>query len=489
MKTNTTKKLIQNLEFKGINFRKGERELFRKNDYFQIVNAYKRLFVSSVETIGDIMENVDKSIDIDRYYKNYDIRKPIVGIDLKAKICEKILIKYDKNLQNSSLQDKIGSIEKLDYIHHIYGKNTYYGDFVRMQLFEHDLRSILLKYTLLIEENIKRIFITILNDMEADSNYLADINNYNLFDNNINKPLDSIKKVLSIHENDKSNPIKRKTEQSIIIPYWILINEMSLNQTINTINNLNVDLKNRILKQCVKEFTFSNLNNKTDNQILDEIYIFSIVLRYIGSFRNLLAHNQPIFNYNVKDTSLKNYPNISYCLPHSKKTQSQQVLNKNMMKKLQILYGIDFYNKNVYDVNINLSWIMYVISRIINVLYVNNHFADEIRDVYTKYNIILSYEKRYIFKESDLRSLLACINKIKLNNLKSDELIELIDNGMPYKKILKSKLKENNIILSNIKKHEKLFAYAKKRSDYPPFINVKIYKKYTNIDYNFLKNL
>ena len=495
MKTNSTKKLIQNLNFKGIKFRQGEKDLFKKNDYFQIINAYKSLFVANVEVIDDIINNIDNNTDLDRYYKSYNINNHLTGNDLKSKICDKILNKYDKNLNNTSLQDKIEAIKKFKYIHHIYGKNTYYGDFVRMQLFEHDLRSILLKNTLLIEENIKRIFISILNDMEVDSNYLADINNYNLFDNNVNKPLDSIKKILSIHENEKSNPIKRKTEQSIIIPYWILINEMTLNQTITTINNLKIDIRNKIFQQCVNEFSLSNIDiydkTKTEQQINDEkklIYIFSIVLKYIGSFRNLLAHNQPIFNYNVKDTSLINYPKISYSIPSSN-IKSQNALNMNMMRKLQILYGIDFYNKNVYDVNINLSWMIYVISRIINILYKNNKFADDIREVYKKYNIILSYGKEYVFKETDLASLLQEISQINSESLNYNEVCQLIDNKKPYKSVLKNKIKEINTVLINIRKYEKLFKYTKKRSDYPPFTNVAIYKKYTNIDLYFLNNL
>ena len=41
LNTNSTNKLIETLELKQIKFDKGEKALFRKYSYYQVVNAYK----------------------------------------------------------------------------------------------------------------------------------------------------------------------------------------------------------------------------------------------------------------------------------------------------------------------------------------------------------------------------------------------------------------------------------------------------------------
>ena len=51
MNTNSTNKLIEILELKQIKFDKGEKSLFRKYSYYQVINAYKNLFVKDIEYI------------------------------------------------------------------------------------------------------------------------------------------------------------------------------------------------------------------------------------------------------------------------------------------------------------------------------------------------------------------------------------------------------------------------------------------------------
>lgn len=69
MKSFSTNNLIANLSSKGIIFNYGEKELFKRNDYFQIVNAYKSLFILKVENIRDIMKNINNNFEVDRYKK------------------------------------------------------------------------------------------------------------------------------------------------------------------------------------------------------------------------------------------------------------------------------------------------------------------------------------------------------------------------------------------------------------------------------------
>lgn len=127
------------------------------------------------------------------------------------------------------------NISKIDYVYHIYPQNTQYGDFLRMYKFEHELRNMLLKYTLIIEESIKNVFIKHLNNTpDVKANFLSDINNYDTSRGN-NDALDTLKLIFEKQKNKHSKPIQRKRKQDITIPYWILINELTMNETYNNI--------------------------------------------------------------------------------------------------------------------------------------------------------------------------------------------------------------------------------------------------------------
>lgn len=67
MNTNSTNKLIETLELKQIKFDKGEKALFRRYSYYQVVNAYKNLFVKDIEYIDTIRNNILQNKNIDFY--------------------------------------------------------------------------------------------------------------------------------------------------------------------------------------------------------------------------------------------------------------------------------------------------------------------------------------------------------------------------------------------------------------------------------------
>ena len=106
LETNSTSKLIKNLERKGISFEFGEKQLFKKYNYYQVINAYKNLFVADVENIDKIRKNIQNNIDVDRYKKYYGINSNIGGDILFKEICKKIIkkygLEYNKNMSIKS---------------------------------------------------------------------------------------------------------------------------------------------------------------------------------------------------------------------------------------------------------------------------------------------------------------------------------------------------------------------------------------------------
>lgn len=94
MDTNSTNKLIEILERKQIKFEKGEKSLFRKYSYYQVVNAYKDLFVKDIEYIDDIKNNISKGINIEFYRSTFKI-KPDIEIKIYMRI---YVIRYATNM-------------------------------------------------------------------------------------------------------------------------------------------------------------------------------------------------------------------------------------------------------------------------------------------------------------------------------------------------------------------------------------------------------
>ena len=239
MDKNSNKKLIKNLKLKNIYFNNREKNKFNSYSYYQVINAYKPLFVERVETIDDIYNNINSGINIDEYKRSFRINQ---NNDIFREICKKICKKYGLDY-NSTMKDMSlkYEISRIDYVHHIYSDDTKYSDFVRMYKFEHELRLLLLKYTLIIEESVKNVFIKYLNNNpDIKANFLSDINNYNTAKGN-NDALDTLKLILEKQKNKHSKPILRKRKQDLMIPYWILINELSMNETYNVIKNLKND--------------------------------------------------------------------------------------------------------------------------------------------------------------------------------------------------------------------------------------------------------
>ena len=308
MKSYTNNQLKRKLQNKGISLDDCKRKQFDKYSYYQVVNAYKNIFATTIENIDDIKNNIDNDIDIDRYCNNFNISKiddkDLFFRNILYKICQKYSISYKSSESNNDLVNKVKQIK---YYNHIYSNKVCYSDFVRMYKFEHELRIVMLKYTLIIEESLKNILVTYLNSIEAKDTFLTDINQYETGQGNINYAIESIKKIFDKQTNKHSNPIKRKNDQNISVPYWILINELTLGETIKLITNLNYEHNRSILECCVNYFTKMQIEYREDFDEIEEknywnhLNAMREMLNIIGIFRNNLAHNQPIYNFNVKE--------------------------------------------------------------------------------------------------------------------------------------------------------------------------------------------
>lgn len=141
-----------------------------------------------METIDDIYNYINSGVKISEYKTSFGIT---ANTDIFREICKKIYgISYSHTMKDIALRK---NVSKIDYVHHIYPQNTQYGDILRMYKFEHELRNMLLKYKLIIEESIKNVFIKHLNNTpDVKANFLSDINNYDTSKGN-NDAFDTLK--------------------------------------------------------------------------------------------------------------------------------------------------------------------------------------------------------------------------------------------------------------------------------------------------------
>lgn len=498
METNSDSKLISIIKRKGIDFARGDKNYFKNYDYYQVVNGYKNLFIVDVESIEDIHNNIVNGIDLNRYLISFKLDSSLTNPNqIFKKICQKICLKYglyyDSKLSNGRL---IMEIKKINYVHHIYAPTAKYSDFIRMYKFEHELRLLLLRYTLIIEENMKNIFIKYLNNHKAQANYLTDINNYNLEKDNT-MALETLKKIIDEHGNKHSKPIKRKRDQNITIPYWILINELSMNQTYKAIDNLEISVSRSIFQDCLNHFTNLNLNyrdrtksHQRRNVEKGKINNFKILLSYLAEFRNMLAHNQPIYSFNIANTSLSDYPTLRYSKPKIQSNQNindQHLMNASLMYEFQDFFGVDAYNSQNYQVNINLGTIIYMIYKMISHIDHNTEFYSELLSVYSKYNILFSTHENYI---EDYNKIVDLKNKIsEFPNLNIDEIIEKTKSGEKHLMDIKKLNRAIDNYRKELTKLSNEIVVKKKISKYTLFPANAQYTHYTGIDVSYFNKI
>ena len=127
MQSYTNTKLRKKLQSKGITLDEKKKQYFDKYSYYQVINAYKNIFSTSIENIDDIENNIKKSIDIDRYRKNFSISNDTNNRDLYRGILISICQKYSISLKctdsNDELKEKIKGIK---YYNHLYSNKVIY---------------------------------------------------------------------------------------------------------------------------------------------------------------------------------------------------------------------------------------------------------------------------------------------------------------------------------------------------------------------------
>ena len=167
----------------------------------------------------------------------------------------------------------------------------------------------------------------------------------------------------------------------------------------------------------------------------------------------------------------------------------QHKINSVTMHDLEIFFGNDKYNANNSSRNINLSFIIYVIYKIISTIDKNTEFYEELIKLYKKYNIILTSNDKQITDTTSIENMIREIETLNMLELDYKEIINKIENSESYKQELKSFIRrfneqkrKINVLLNKIKIKE----IKSKYKQFPAEIR---YTDYTGINKKYFEDI
>lgn len=159
------------------------------------------------------------------------------------------------------------------------------------------------------------------------------------------------------------------------------------------------------------------------------------------------------------------------------------------MSYLANFFGSDRYNSRTQYVDINLSWIIYVIYKIISTIDKNNNFHNELTYTYSKYNILLRPNNISLNNFELYNELFEQIKGFCSLDFEINEIIEKIDQKKPHKKLvisLNKKIDDVKTEMESVIRKNNLNGECAK---YNPFLFEKEYSKYTGINKKFFDKI
>lgn len=197
-----------------------------------------------------------------------------------------------------------------------YIKNSNFSEIVAIHIFDSELKNILLKYIIYTENHFKSVlaYSYSKNVINQKYPYLNQSNYENLYIRESVNLIADLNKLIQIENTKIGTPINHYIKVHKDIPLWVLINFMTFGQAIKLFNYSKNTLKHSISRSVNTLICYEN--NIQDLRLSQkELYI---ILDSIKNLRNVLAHNNKIFNYKAR-----------YNLPYIKELHSKYNIEKN----------------------------------------------------------------------------------------------------------------------------------------------------------------
>ncbi|MCB5138234.1 Abi family protein [Streptococcus mutans] len=190
--------------------------------------------------------------------------------------------------------------------------NTHFDELKNLFLFDRELRMLFLKYLLIFENSLKTTVAHTFTQEYPKKNAYLDISNF--VDDAPKKVLQQISILTkTIHDKvDKTGTVKHYIEEHGEVPLWVLVNFLTIGNIAYFYNILTDSMKNKIAKfygdkynkQCKDNIKSLKLSNQD----------FSSGLKAVNLIRNICAHDERLYNVNLKNVRMINiasYHNIT----------------------------------------------------------------------------------------------------------------------------------------------------------------------------------
>lgn len=195
-------------------------------------------------------------------------------------------------LQTYSYYDLInGNLDQLMLHRHpdLFKSGTTFEDLVQIRYTEDRIKSIFLRQILMIEKTFKSTLSYYISDTfgvnSNDGGYLSQSNYSGTHANIVRKTMKTLRNIRdgNVGNKKQGGPINHYRENHNHIPPWILVDELTLGETIYWFKGINSNGKGKISSQLLHVPTplTSNL----------QLELFQITIDILREFRNFFAHN------------------------------------------------------------------------------------------------------------------------------------------------------------------------------------------------------
>ncbi|WP_057491598.1 Abi family protein [Streptococcus orisasini] len=183
-----------------------------------------------------------------------------------------------------------------------YLDGTHFNELRDLFLFDRELRSLFLKYLLIFENSLKTTVAHTFTQEYPKKNAYLDIDNF--VDDAPKKVLQQISILTkTIHDKvDKTGAVKHYIEEYGEVPLWVLVNFLTIGNIAHFYNILTDSMKNRIAK------FYGNKYNKqySGNNLRISSHDFESILKAVNLARNICAHDERLYNVNLRNIRLVN---------------------------------------------------------------------------------------------------------------------------------------------------------------------------------------
>lgn len=180
-----------------------------------------------------------------------------------------------------------------------YLEGTYFEDIKNLYLLDRDLKSLYLKYLLIVENRFKAILSYEFNSVFPQKYAYLNLDSFDKQD--YKKVLKVITNILNVMYSklDHNGPIKDYLTIYESIPFWVLVNYFTIGNVYYFYDVLTEEVKRKISVNISNYYNFEH--NSTHQIWHTEI---QSLIKVIKELRNLCAHDDKLYDYKIKSFKL-----------------------------------------------------------------------------------------------------------------------------------------------------------------------------------------